>query len=288
MAGSRRRGIELKQPDELRTMRRAGLVVADALDAVAAAVKPGVQTAELDRVAADAIRSGGAEPSFLGYRAEDGQGGFGGVVCLSVNDEVAHGVPGERRLAPGDLVSVDCGAIVSGWHADAARSLLVPGGEQDPALLALDDATSQAMWHGIAAAGLGGRIGDITKAVEGYVRSRSGGYGIVTDLVGHGIGSAMHQPPDVPNQRLSGWRRWSRGPRLVEGLALAVEPMLTLGDPDTRTGEDGWTVVTADGRAAAHWEHTFTVTAQGTWVLTAHDGGEELLHRLGVPYGPLV
>lgn len=270
-------------------MRRAGLVVARVLDAVASAARPEISTAELDAVAADVIRTAGAEPSFLGYGAVGGRGGFPGVSCLSVNDEVLHGVLGERRLAAGDLLSIDCGAIVSGWHADAARSVLVPGAAADPTLLALDEATRQALWSGIAAARLGGRVADITDAVHRHVETSPVGYGIVADYVGHGIGSAMHQPPDVPNRRPWGW--WAlarrRGPRLSEGLALAVEPMLTLGDPQTHVLDDGWTVVTDDAAAAAHWEHTITVTAGGTWVLTAADGGEGMLGRLGVPYGPL-
>lgn len=284
-----RRGIELKRPDELLVMRRAGLVVAQALDAIAGAARTGASTAELDAVAADVIRTAGAEPSFLDYGAVDGQGGFPAVSCLSVNDEVLHGVPGERRLVAGDLLSIDCGAIVSGWHADAARSVLVPGADPDPALLALDEATRQALWGGIAAARLGGRVADITDAVHRHAETHPARYGIVADYVGHGIGSAMHQPPDVPNRRPRGWRTLDprRGPRLTEGLVLAVEPMLTLGDPETHVLDDGWTMVTDDAAAAAHWEHTMTVTARGTWVLTAADGGEEMLGRLGVPYGPL-
>ena len=270
-------------------MRAAGLVVARALEAVARRARPGVSTAELDGLAAEVIRTAGAEPSFLGYGAAEGRDGFPGVSCLSVNDEVLHGIPGPRRLAAGDLLSIDCGAIVSGWHADAARSLLVPGGDPDPALVALDQATRQAMWAGVAAARLGGRIVDVTDAVQGAVETSAGGYGIVTDYVGHGIGSAMHQPPDVPNRRPPGWRGRVQpgGPRIVPGLAVAVEPMLTLHDPATQVLDDGWTVATDDGSPAAHWEHTLTVTPHGVWVLTADDGGEEMLGHLGVPYGPL-
>jgi methionyl aminopeptidase len=282
------RGVELKTRDQLLQMRRAGLVVATALAATRAEVRAGVTTRELDGVAADVIRSAGALPSFLGYGAEDGVGGFSGVTCLSVNEEVVHGVPGDRVLADGDLVSIDCGAIVGGWHGDSAVTVAV--GEVHPAAAALSEATRQALWRGIGAARLGGSVGDISAAVESYVRSLPVPYGIVEEYVGHGIGSSMHQPPDVPNVVAKGLLRGSgngRGPRIVEGLALAVEPMLTLGAPDNHVLDDDWTVVTDDGRVAAHWEHTITVTEHGVWVLTAEDGGARMLESLGVPFGPL-
>ena len=275
------RGIEIKSPAQIRQMRRAGLVVADALAAVAAAAHPGVCTRELDAVAADVIRSAGATPSFLGYGAVKGRGGFAGVICISVNEEIVHGVPGERVLAPGDLVSIDCGAILDGWHGDSALTVLVGDTAADEAQ-GLSDATRLALWHGIAAARLDGHVGDISAAVERYVRSLSYPYGIVQEYVGHGIGTSMHQPPDVPNVGRPG-----RGPRIVEGLVLAVEPMLTLGSPDNTELDDGWTVVTDDAQLACHWEHTMTVTSNGIWVLTAADGGEQMLGELGVPFGPL-
>lgn len=280
------RGIELKTPDQLRQMRRAGLVVAAAIAATVAQVRPGVTTRELDAVAADTIRAAGAAPSFLGYGADDGVGGFAGVTCLSVNEEVVHGVPGMRLLAEGDLLSIDCGAIVDGWHGDSAVTVAV-GPVADP-LLALSEATRTAMWAGIGAARLGGHVADISTAVERSVRGQDVTYGIVEEYVGHGIGSAMHQPPDVPNLVSRGFLRTPmRGAAIVEGLALAVEPMLTLGSPDNHVLDDDWTVVTDDGRPAAHWEHTITVTARGLWVLTAEDGGEAALAELGVPFGPL-
>ena len=274
------RGVELKTPDQLLVMRRAGLVVAAALDAVAAAVRVGVTTAELDAVAREVIGAAGAQPSFLDYGSVDGVGGFTGVTCISVNAEIVHGVPGPRVLAAGDVVSVDCGAIVDGWHGDAARTVFV--GEPAPESAALSETTRLAMWHGIAAARLGGHVGDISAAVESYVASCGSAYAIVEEYVGHGIGSAMHQPPDVPN-----FGRAGRGARISEGLALAIEPMLTLGSAANHTLEDDWTVVTDDGSLAAHWEHTMTVTPRGVWVLTAEDGGEEMLAALGVPFGPL-
>jgi methionyl aminopeptidase len=267
----RDRGVEIKTPEQIVSMRRAGLVVCDALEALRAAVRPGVSTAELDAIADDVIRSAGATPSFKGYQ------GFPASICASVNEQVVHGIPGDLRLAEGDLVSLDCGAIVDGWHGDAA--ITVPVGQVAPELLALVADTEAAMWAGIAAARAGGRVGDISAAVEALLRAR-GGYGIVEDYTGHGIGTAMHQPPDVPNSGRAG-----RGARLVPGIALAVEPMVTLGGPDTDELDDGWTVVTTDGSWAAHAEHTFALTERGPWVLTARDGGEAELTALGVPFG---
>ncbi|WP_375429885.1 type I methionyl aminopeptidase [uncultured Friedmanniella sp.] len=277
--------MELKTPDQLRQMRRAGLVVHAAIAATLAQVRPGVSTRELDAVAADTIRTAGATPSFLGYGAVEGIGGFQGVTCLSVNEEVVHGVPGDRVLAVGDLLSIDCGAVVEGWHGDSAVTVAVGAVADD--LAALSEATRRAMWQGIGAAQLGGNVADISAAVERSVHAEPASYGIVEEYVGHGIGSAMHQPPDVPNLVTRRFGRPSRGPTIVEGLALAIEPMLTLGDPDNHVLDDDWTVVTDDGRPAAHWEHTITVTARGLWVLTADDGGEAALAELGIPFGPL-
>ncbi len=280
------RGVELKTSEQLRQMRRAGLVVSAALAATVAEVRSGITTRELDAVAAEVIRSAGAEPSFLDYGAEDGIGGFRGVTCISVNDQVVHGVPGDRALEEGDLVSLDCGAIIEGWHGDAAVTVFV--GQPTAEAAALSEATRMAMWHGVAAARLGGYVNDISMAVEGYVRGLDRAYGIVEEYVGHGIGSSMHQPPDVPNVVARGvLRSVNRGTKIVEGLALAVEPMLTLGDPENHVLDDDWTVVTDDGGLASHWEHTLTVTEHGIWVLTAQDGGEDMLTALGAPFGPL-
>jgi methionyl aminopeptidase len=265
------RGVEIKTPDQVAAMRRAGLVVGRTLELLRGHVRAGITTAELDAIAEDSIRTSGATPSFLGYH------GFPGSICTSVNDEVVHGIPGARALADGDVISIDCGAIVDGWHGDAA--ITVPVGEVPVEVTELMRVTEEAMWRGIAAAHLGGRVTDISYAVERYVRSQ-GRYGILEDYTGHGIGSAMHQPPNVPN-----YGRPGKGPKLVEGLALAVEPMITLGTKDVSVLEDDWTVVTDDGRWAAHFEHTFTLTPRGTWVLTAVDGGETALTALGVPFG---
>jgi methionyl aminopeptidase len=267
----RDRGVEVKTPEQVASMRRAGLVVCRTLEVLRTVVRAGVTTAELDAVAEDAIRTAGATPSFLGYQ------GFPGSICTSVNDEVVHGIPGPRELREGDLVSLDCGAIVDGWHGDAA--ITVPVGDVRPELLVLVADTEAAMWAGIAAARIGGRVGDISSAVEGRLRQERR-YGIVEDYTGHGIGTAMHQPPDVPNVGRSG-----RGTRLVRGIALAVEPMVTLGGHETDLLDDDWTVVTSDGSWAAHAEHTFALTERGAWVLTAEDGGEQALTDLGVPFG---
>lgn len=267
------RGLEIKDPDQVRLMRRAGLVVGETLEVLRAAVRPGVTTGELDEIAEDRIRSRGAVPSFKGYH------GFPASICASVDDEVVHGIPGDRVLVEGDVVSIDCGAIVEGWHGDAATTVAV--GEVPAEVTTLSEVTREAMWRGIAAARRGGRVTDISHAIETHVRG-AGSYGILEEYVGHGIGSAMHLPPNVPN-----YGRPGRGPRLVEGLALAVEPMVTLGGKETVVLEDDWTVVTSDGSWAAHHEHTFTLTAHGTWVLTALDGGEAELTALGVPFGPL-
>jgi methionyl aminopeptidase len=267
----RERGIEIKTPAQIEKMRVAGLVVGETLELLRASVRAGMTTLELDRIAEDNIRSSGATPSFKGYH------GFTGSICASVNDEVVHGIPGDRVIEDGDVISIDCGAIVDGWHGDAAITVAV--GDVPEEALELMRVTEEAMWRGFAAATLGGRVTDISHAVESYVRTQ-GDFGVVEDYVGHGIGSAMHQPPNVPN-----FGRPGRGPRLVEGLALAVEPMVVIGDPATHVLEDDWTVKTDDGSLAAHFEHTFTLTPQGTWILTAVDGGEARLKELGVPFG---
>lgn len=269
----RSRGIEIKTPAQIERMRAAGVVVGETLELVAAAARPGTTTADLDALAEDHIRSSGAVPSFKGYSHPP----YPASICASVNEEIVHGIPGGRVLHDGDILSVDCGAIVDGWHGDAAVTIAI--GQVSDEARDLMQVTEDALWRGIAAARLGGRVGDISHAVETYVRGQ-GPYGIVEDYTGHGIGSAMHQPPDVPNYGKPG-----RGPRLIRGLALAVEPMLVTGSPDSSLLEDEWTVVTRDGSLAAHYEHTFTLNDGGTWVLTALDGGRERLQALGVPYG---
>ena len=263
-----------KAPAEIERMARAGEVVADTLALLGEHARPGVTTQELDELAEDSIRSAGAVPSFKGYQPHPSVPPFPGSICASVNDEVVHGVPGPRRLHDGDVVSIDCGAILDGWHGDAAVTVAV--GEVTAEAAELLRVTEESMWRGFAAARVGGRVSDISHAVESYARSQ-GPYGIVEEYGGHGIGTEMHQEPHVLN-----YGRPGRGAGLVRGLALAVEPMLTLGARFTREHADGWTVSTADGSLAAHFEHTFALTADGPWVLTALDGGAGRLGDLGV------
>lgn len=253
--------IELKSPAELEAMRAAGLVVAKALASVTAAVRPGVSTGELDDLAFQIIRDAGAVPSFLGYHD------YPATICASVNHQIVHGIPSKDQvLADGDLISVDCGAILDGWHGDAA--VTVPVGTVSTADLALSDATRAAMEAGIAAVRPDARLTDISHAIETSVHAteRASGttYGIVREYGGHGIGSAMHMEPFLPNYGKPG-----KGPRLRAGMAIAIEPMLTIGSARTEELDDGWTVVTVDGSRAAHWEHTVAITDDGPWVLTA-------------------
>ena len=268
-----RERIEYKTAAQVQAMRRAGLVVADAHAAVRAAARPGATTADLDEIAAAVIKDAGAKPSFLGYH------GYPATLCVSVNDEIVHGIPGARVLEPGDVVSVDCGAIVDGWHGDAAFTMVLP--DADPADVALSDATEQAMWAAIAALATGERLAVVGDAVEDVVDASGTRYGIVQEYVGHGIGTAMHQPPEVLN-----YRTRERGTRLRAGLCVAIEPMLTRGSRATRVLADDWTVVTQDGSRAAHWEHTVAIGPEGIWVLTAHDGGAAGLAPAGVDVVP--
>ena len=262
-------------------MRLAGVVVGQALALLRAEVRPGLTTGDLDTAAEDFIRSKNATPSFLGYH------GYTASLCVSVNEEVVHGIPGRRALELGDLVSIDCGAILDGWHGDAAISLIVGGRKAGSAHdLALMDATEASMWAGIAALGVGSPLYDVGAAVEdcivGAARVDDATYGIIEDYVGHGIGTEMHQDPQVPNYRVR-----DRGPLVRSGVTVAIEPMVTLGSAETDVLDDGWTVVTQDGSRAAHWENTVAVTDAGLWVLTALDGGEERLKALGAAYAPL-
>ncbi|TFV49492.1 type I methionyl aminopeptidase [Blastococcus sp. TF02A-35] len=262
--------IQIKTAQEIELMRASGLITAGALKAVRAAVAPGVTTGELDAVAEDYIRSHGAVPNFLGYH------GFTGTICASVNDEVVHGIPNrERRLAAGDNISIDCGAVLDGWHSDSAITVTV--GDPSPEDAALLEVTERSMWAGLARAIAGGRLTDISHAVEESIRSHEHPYGIVDHYGGHGIGTEMHQDPHVLN-----YGRPGRGPKLVPGMALAIEPMVTVGDPATAELDDGWTVVTKDGSRAAHFEHSVAITPEGPWVLTAEDGGLAGLAPFGV------
>ncbi len=276
--GFRDRGVEIKTPDQIAKMRVAGLLVGETLELLRTSVRAGVSTGDLDAIARENIHAGGGTPSFLGY----GHPPFPATICASVNEQVVHGIPGSRVLEDGDVISIDCGAIVDGWHGDAAITVAV--GEVRPDVLELMRVTEDSLWAGISAARLGGRVTDISHAVESYVRSQAhptgGDFGILEDFTGHGIGTAMHQPPNVPN-----YGRPGRGPKLERGLALAVEPMITLGSKYAEVCDDGWTVITEDRSWSAHFEHSFTLTPDGAWILTALDGGKARLAELGVPYG---
>jgi methionyl aminopeptidase len=262
--------IQIKVPEQIERMYAAGQVVARTLAVLADAVRPGVTTADLDAIAEREIRSAGAVPSFLGYF------GYPASICASVNERVVHGIPSKgQRLLAGDIISIDCGAILDGWHGDAAISLGV--GEIDPADQALLDACEASMWAGIAQAVPGRHLSDISNAVERSVRA-SGDYGLIREYTGHGIGTEMHMEPAVRNYGPPG-----QGPRLRTGMALAIEPMITRGGRHVAELDDGWTVVSVDGSRAAHFEHTVAVIPDGPWVLTALEGERSALaERAGV------
>jgi methionyl aminopeptidase len=240
---------------DIALMREAGRVVAEMHEACRTVCRPGATTAELDRAARAVLDRRGARSNFLGY----GRPPFPAVICASVNDEVIHGIPGDRVLHDGDVVSIDCGAIVKGWHGDAAFTMGV--GAISPAAQRLIDTTERALFAGIDRLVDGGRLHEVGRAVETV--AVAAGYGVVREYVGHGIGLAMHEPPSVPNY----WPG-SAGPRIRVGQAFAVEPMVTAGSPDTMVDDDGWTVRTADGSLAAHAEHTIAITDSGPEILT--------------------
>jgi methionyl aminopeptidase len=252
--------ITRKPAEEIDRMRRAGRLVGHTLSRVVEAVRPGVALLELDALAERVIRDGGGIPSFLGYH------GFPNTLCLSPNDWIVHGIPNGHRLEEGDILSIDCGANVAGWHGDAA--VTVPVGQVDDAARRLIETTERAMWAGIAQVRAGNRLSDIGHAVERVAAAP--GYGVVREYVGHGIGTRMHEEPQVPN-----YGRPGHGLRLEAGLALAIEPMVNEGSPETRVLDDGWTVVTCDGRRSAHFEHTVAITADGPQVLTLLDGVDQ-------------
>lgn len=234
-------------------MRRAGRVVAEMHERIRAAIAPGVTTAELDQVGRDVIERRGARSNFLGYH------GFPAVICASPNDVIVHGIPGPYRLEEGDIISIDCGAIVDGYHGDAAFT--APVGAVDAESLRLIEVTERSMYAGIAQLVDGGRMGDVGHAVQ--VTAESAGFSVVEEYVGHAIGTALHEQPDVPNLGRPG-----RGVRLKAGNVFAVEPMVNAGTAETVLLDDGWTVKTADGSRSAHWEHTIAITDDGPEVFT--------------------
>lgn len=256
-----------KSPDELAIMARAGKVVARMHEVVRDAIRPGISTAELDEIAENEVRRAGAIPSFKGYGGTRMAPPFPGTLCISINDEIVHGIPSSSRVVrQGDLVKIDAGAIVDGYHGDSAATWVV--GEAPSDVLDLVARTRAAMWAGLLAAQRGNRLTDISASVEALAKPH--GYGVVKEYVGHGIGRALHEDPQVPN-----YGRAGRGPKLVAGLVLAVEPMFNLGSAATAVLDDEWTVVTADGALSSHWEHTVAITEHGPWVLTARSDEPE-------------
>lgn len=268
--------IEYKSNSEILKMRQAGLVLAEALDEAVAMARPGVRTEELDQAFGKVLERHNATSNFLGYH------GFPANICASVNHEVVHGFPSDYVLKDGDVLKIDGGAIIDGWHSDSARTVLV-GENIDPADQRLSDITEQAMWAGIAALANARFIGQIGQAVDDFVTSQPGAeLGILEDYCGHGIGSQMHMAPDVLN-----YNSGHRGPRVKPGMCLAIEPMLVRGGIETSVLEDDWTVVTNDKSNASQWEHTVAVHMGGIWVLTAHDGGAAGLAPFGVTPSPI-
>jgi methionyl aminopeptidase len=267
-----------KTPDQLRAMVRPGLVTAAALAAVLDAIKVGVSTLELDAIAEAVIRSAGGVPNFAlepGYRH---------TICASINDAVVHGVPSDRTIQPGDIVSIDCGALVDGWNGDAAFTVVVPDPSRADVVerrTHLSDTTERSLWAGIAAFASAPTLNQVGAAVEDEIDG-SGEFGIIEDFTGHGIGRSMHEDPAVFNYRVRG-----SGARIRPGLVIAIEPMVTLGTIETHVLADEWTMVTDDGSDAAHWEHSVARHAGGIWVLTAEDGGAAGLAPFGVVPVPI-
>ena len=279
-----RHGFELKTNDQIILMREAGLATAAALNAVRAAIKPGVSTLELDKIADDTINSLGGHSNFQLVP------GYSHTICASINDEVVHGIPAANRiLQAGDIVSIDCGAEIGEWNGDSAMTVIVPAltgaGEVDAFVKArrqtLSDVTEGSLWAGIAALAKAKHLNQVGDAIQTYIESK-GDYGILEEYVGHGIGRSMHEDPAVYNYRVRG-----NGPKVVPGLVVAIEPMVTAGSAVTKVLGDGWTVSTKDASDASHWEHTVAVHDRGIWVLTAEDGGVAGLAPFGVVPVPL-
>lgn len=245
--------IIIKNEREIEAMKEACRISAGALKLAGEAVEPGVTTAEIDKLAYDYIKSQGAEPNFLGY------GGFPGTACISINDEVIHGIPGHRKIKNGDIVSIDLGAKIGGYNGDNAATFAA--GDVSEEAKRLMEATEQSLYEGIKKAVAGNRIGDISYAVQQYVEAR--GYSVVREYVGHGVGASLHEEPEVPN-----FGRPSHGPRLIPGMTLAIEPMVNFGEPEVRVLKDKWTVVTRDGSLSAHFEHSVLITSDGPVILT--------------------
>ena len=272
-----RKKYELKTREQILKMRVAGLLTAKALAAVKAAVKPGVTTLELDAIAEKTIRDGGGIPNFQLVP------GYFHTICASINSEIVHGIPSNKVLQAGDLLSIDCGAQVGAWNGDSAFSIVVPGLENEltQRRQRQSDVCEGSLWAGIAALAKAKRLNEVGIAIESFVEE-NGSYGILEQYVGHGIGRSMHEDPAVFNYRVR-----DAGPKVEPGLCIAIEPMITSGDQKTFIDGDDWTVVTKDGGDGAHWEHSVAVHDKGIWVLTAVDGGVEGLRAFGVTPVPL-
>ncbi|PID98643.1 MAG: type I methionyl aminopeptidase [Actinomycetales bacterium] len=272
--------IEYKTDAQIVEIRKSALIVADIHKSIKEIIAPGMTTADLDNVALQVLESHGVKSNFLGYY------GYPKNTCISVNDTMVHGIPGKQVLQPGDLVSVDCGAVRNGWHADACFSVVLPGGDAEVSARRerLSEITHEALWRGIVAMARGKYVADIGNAIDDYVMSLAENErpDIVLDFTGHGIGTQMHLEPTVVNYRTAG-----RSPKLKAGMVLCIEPILTAGKQENRTLDDGWTVVTRDRKDACHWEHEIALHDEGIWVLSAPDGGASELARFGITPVPL-
>ena len=267
--------IQIKTLDQLQTMRKAGLLVRSTLELIRSNIKVGITTSALDAIAEANIKRGGGTSNFKGYH------GFPATICVSINDEIVHGIPGERMIMPGDIVSVDCGAIVDGWHSDAAFTMIVdPVDEKRQTML---DVCEESMWHGIAAGSVGAKLSDIGHAIEKHIVSQ-GKYGILREYGGHGIGTAMHMEPHIFNYGKPG-----HGPTIEAGMVFAIEPMITLGTDKTKVLADNWTVVTTDKSHGSHFENSYCIAPDGKpFVLTEVDGGRANLARFGIEVSSLL
>lgn len=265
-----------KKPAQLRSMIEPGLITADALDAVRRLIEPGMTTLQLDAEAARVIGARGAKSNFQMVR------GYRHTICASVNEQVVHGIPNDRALRAGDILSIDAGAEFQGWNGDSAFTVIVPGDAPEDVVAPrrrLSEVTEGSLWAGIAALSRATHLGEVGAAIQAYIEQHApgGGYGILRDYVGHGIGRKMHESPSIFNYAVD-----DRGPEVRPGLAVAIEPMVVIGDQQTLVEDDGWTVSTVDGTDGSHWEHSVAVHDGGIWVLTAHDGGAEKLAPFGV------
>lgn len=256
--------IQLKTSEEIECIRKSSLLVGKTLAAVAREIRPGVSTLELDQVAETFIRDHGGVPAFKGFH------GFTGTLCVSVNSQVVHGIPGKYELRDGDVVSIDCGVVLDGWYGDSAYT--VPVGDVKPEVLQLLRVTKESLYKGIQKAVAGARLGDISEAIQEHAEKH--GYGVVRELVGHGIGRSLHEPPEVPN-----YGRRGSGPKLSEGLVIAIEPMINMGTKSVRHERDGWTITTADGKPSAHFEHTIAIQQGKAEILSSFDEIEEILKK---------